>query len=165
MERLHERILIYYATCFFFHMNFPTSTISDVRNPEKSSREAVGTQKVVFDGMFDFKDKIALVTGSASGIGFQLVKELLRNGVKGASVVDIDAEQGATAKKELSEEFGAERVVFYHCDVTKSDKLKDVFESSFKHWGGLDILIGNAGMCKEQKWETMISLNCVIVQL
>ncbi|KAF5289265.1 hypothetical protein FQA39_LY15195 [Lamprigera yunnana] len=110
--------------------------------------------------MFDVKSKIALVTGAARGIGLAHVKELLRDGIRGVSMVDILGEEGTEALEELRKEYGRDRVIFYECDITKSDKLKDVFKTSFEHWGGLDILSNSAGTAIEQNWDKVILLNC-----
>ncbi|KAF5289266.1 hypothetical protein FQA39_LY15196 [Lamprigera yunnana] len=113
--------------------------------------------------MFDIKDKVALVTGAAKGLGLGCAMQLLRNGLKGVSIVDIDVENGVQAVEEITKEYGHDRVVFFECDITQSDKLKEVFKNSFEHWKRLDILINNAGTVSEQNWSKLISLNCCAV--
>ncbi|KAF5272669.1 hypothetical protein FQA39_LY07696 [Lamprigera yunnana] len=110
--------------------------------------------------MFTIEGKIALVTGAARGIGFGYAKELLRNGARGVSLVDINKQNGKKAIEELTKEFGLDKVIFYQCDITELDKFKSIFESSFAHWSGLDILINNAGILNERKLNESISLNC-----
>ncbi|KAF5289268.1 hypothetical protein FQA39_LY15198 [Lamprigera yunnana] len=113
--------------------------------------------------MFDFQDKVALVTGAARGLGLEYAKQLLRNGLKGVSIVDVDVDNGVHAVEEISEVYGCDRVVFFECDITQSENLKVVFKNSFEHWKRLDILINNAGVVDEQNWMKLISLTCCAV--
>ncbi|KKB76457.1 short-chain dehydrogenase [Devosia soli] len=89
--------------------------------------------------------KIALVTGGAGGIGKATAARLLR---EGACVVLADIDQtaldGATA--ELSGIFGADFVRPVNINVTKEDQVLAGFAHAVVEFGGLDILVSNAGL-------------------
>jgi rhamnulose-1-phosphate aldolase/alcohol dehydrogenase len=89
--------------------------------------------------------RIALVTGGAGGIGGAVARRLLR---EGASVVitDVDAEALATATRELQQAHGPDAVRGLHCDVTREDSVRASFQETLRDYGGLDILVSNAGL-------------------
>jgi len=89
--------------------------------------------------------KVALVTGGAGGIGQAVVRRLL---AEGACVVlaDIDTEALDAAVVELSKAFGKDVVRGLRCDVTDEASVIAAFERSCIEFGGLDILVSNAGI-------------------
>ena len=68
-----------------------------------------------------------LITGAASGIGKACVERLL---AEGAHVVGLDIKDGVSIK----------------CDVTKESEIKSAIESTVRRFGGLDIIVSNAGI-------------------
>ncbi|KAJ8958786.1 hypothetical protein NQ314_006349 [Rhamnusium bicolor] len=90
--------------------------------------------------VFDFNGKVALITGGASGIGFAFAKELLRNGLKGLTIADLDANLGKAALLQIEEEF-------------------DAFKSTVEKFQNVDILINNAGILNDSVWEREVSTN------
>ena len=80
--------------------------------------------------------KVALVTGAASGIG-RACAELLRN--QGAAVVAVDI------NPEITNTFNKPNAVGVVCDVTDKQAVKATVETAVRRFGGLDILISNAG--------------------
>jgi rhamnulose-1-phosphate aldolase/alcohol dehydrogenase len=89
--------------------------------------------------------KIALVTGGAGGIGKATAARLLR---EGACVVlaDIDEAALASANDELSQAFGADFVRPVNINVTREDAVIAGFAHAVVEFGGLDILVSNAGL-------------------
>lgn len=89
--------------------------------------------------------KIALVTGGAGGIGKATAARLLR---EGACVVlaDIDVPALASATNELSGVFGKDFVRPIPIDVTNEDQVISGFAFAAIEFGGVDILISNAGL-------------------
>ena len=85
----------------------------------------------------EFQGKIALVTGAASGIGKACVEALLE---KGAAVAALDIDPA------ISGMFGRNDVLEIVCDVSDDAVLKNSVEETVRYFGGLDILVTNAGV-------------------
>ncbi len=93
--------------------------------------------------MNTLKDKIAIVTGGASGIGKETVKAFVD---KGASVVIVDynEENGKAFEQEMLDT-GAE-VMFKLVDVSKEQEVKNLIKETVDSYGQLDIIVNNAGV-------------------
>jgi rhamnulose-1-phosphate aldolase/alcohol dehydrogenase len=89
--------------------------------------------------------QIGLVTGGAGGIGKATAIRLLR---EGACVVlaDIDEAALSTATEELGKAFGKDFVRPVKIDVTKEDAVISGFADCAVEFGGIDILVSNAGL-------------------
>ena len=89
--------------------------------------------------------KIALVTGGAGGIGKATAARLLR---EGACVVLADIDQTAldAATAELSGVFGADFVRPVNINVTREEQVISGFAHAVVEFGGLDVLVSNAGL-------------------
>ena len=96
--------------------------------------------------------KIALVTGGAGGIGSATAVRLL---AEGACVVlaDIDAASLDAKGEELSKRFGKDVVRTARCDVTDETSVADAFAVAAREFGGLDILVANAGIASSAPLE------------
>jgi len=81
--------------------------------------------------------KIALVTGAASGIGKACVEALV---AQGAVVAALDI------SKSISHTFNQPEVLPLECDVTKGKQLRACLEQTITQFGGLDMLVTNAGI-------------------
>jgi NAD(P)-dependent dehydrogenase (short-subunit alcohol dehydrogenase family) len=93
--------------------------------------------------MKDFKDKVAIITGGASGVGRSLAFALGREGAK-VVVGDVDANAMAEVAKGLAAE-GIDALV-EHCDVTSLDSLNAIADAAQDTFGGLDLVFANAGI-------------------
>lgn len=89
--------------------------------------------------------QIALVTGGAGGIGRATANRLLR---EGACVVlaDIDEAALASANEELTKAFGKDFVRPVVINVTSEDQVVEGFAETAVEFGGIDILVSNAGL-------------------
>ena len=89
--------------------------------------------------------RVALVTGSAGGIGKAIAKKLAS---EGACVVlnDINAERLETAKAEFIKLFGKDAVSTVLMDVTNSRSIENAMEAASLAFGGVDIVVNNAGI-------------------
>ena len=97
--------------------------------------------------MMRLKDKIAIVTGGAKGLGAELAKYLAG---EGASVIiaDRDIINGERVAMEIVKANGAKRAMFVYTDVTDEKSVKMLVNSVVCQYGGLDVLINNAGIIK-----------------
>ena len=86
------------------------------------------------------KERIAIITGGASGIGFAIAKKFVQSGIK---VILIGRDN---VRLKLACETLGVLSDFVRCDLTQLDKLPSVVESIKKSQGRIDILINNAGM-------------------
>lgn len=105
------------------------------------------------------KGKTALVTGAATGIGLEYVKALLKNGAQNVAVCDVDVRKGENAVRELQTEYGADRVIFIKTDVTNVAELEEAFKKTHTTFKALDIVINNAGILDDGRWELQIAIN------
>jgi 3-oxoacyl-[acyl-carrier protein] reductase len=85
------------------------------------------------------KDKVAIVTGAASGFGRGIAEAFVREGAK-VVVADIDGKGALAAVREIGE--GA---VAMAVDVTKKDDVEAMVGNAADLFGGVDILVNNAG--------------------
>ena len=89
--------------------------------------------------------RIAMVTGSAGGIGKAIAKKFAE---EGACVVlnDINEERLASAKKEFVKKFGKDSVATTLLNVTDNQSIKDAMNVASLAFGGVDIIVNNAGI-------------------
>ena len=85
------------------------------------------------------KDKVAIVTGAASGFGAAIARTYVAHGAK-VAIADIN-EAGAQA---LARELGANAIAV-RCDVTKKADIEALVAATMKAFGTLDIVVNNAG--------------------
>jgi len=90
-----------------------------------------------------FQDKVALITGSSSGIGKTTAIEMSK---LGASIVlnGRDKEKLIKVEEQIKKQGG--KVTSFCCDISIPNNAKDLIEFSIKSFGKLDILVNNAGV-------------------
>jgi meso-butanediol dehydrogenase/(S,S)-butanediol dehydrogenase/diacetyl reductase len=91
-----------------------------------------------------FKGKVAVVTGGASGIGRATVELLVTKGCQ-VMVGDLHEPTGQA----MVEALGPDHVAFQRCDVANFDDVQALMQAAVSVFGGLDILVNNAGMGSE----------------
>ncbi len=89
--------------------------------------------------------KVALVTGGAGGIGQAIARRLLSEGAC-TILADIDANALSSVSADLVKEFGRDAVRHQVCDVTSEASVIAAFGAAVREYGGLDILVSNAGI-------------------
>jgi 3-hydroxybutyrate dehydrogenase len=89
------------------------------------------------------KGKVVLITGAASGIGFEIA---IQFAVLGAHVMLTDLNESLAREKAAGLVAKGYKVTGVGYDVTKEDDLKSVIELALKKHGRLDVLINNAGL-------------------
>lgn len=110
------------------------------------------------------EQKVAVISGGASGIGFATAKRLAGSGAS-VILVDTNKTKGAKASEEIQKWGGVSRYCF--CDVTSSADCKKTAEFVMKEFGRIDILINNAGVIRrkdicelsEKEWDLVCSVN------
>lgn len=110
------------------------------------------------------RNKVAVITGAASGIGRAIALLFSREGAK-VVVGDIN-ELGGHAVVETIRQQGGE-ALFVHVDVTKAAEVQRMMDQTVRTYGRIDILVNNAGIghrapvheCSEQDWDRVIAIN------
>jgi rhamnulose-1-phosphate aldolase/alcohol dehydrogenase len=93
----------------------------------------------------ELEGRIALVTGGASGIGRAIAERFAAEGAH-VAIVDID-EAGATeVAASLCELHGERRALAFGVDVTDEASVAHAFQRTVLAWGGLDVVVSNAGV-------------------
>jgi glucose 1-dehydrogenase len=88
------------------------------------------------------KNKVAIVTGGAKGIGRAIVRRFLDEGAK-VILADVDEHAGGIAESEL-QAFGDVR--FVECDVSERLDVRNMIAATLDAFGDIDILVNNAGV-------------------
>ncbi len=111
------------------------------------------------------KGKVAVVTGSARGIGYGIAHRLA---TEGATVVisDINEEHARESAARIEAETGSKAVAMY-CDVVDSASIDAMIARTAKELGSLDVVVANAGVCPfvefmdidEATWRKTIDIN------
>jgi len=97
---------------------------------------------------FDFKDKVAIVTGSSQGIGKQIALELCKKGA--IVIINGRTEKKLNATKERLQKAGFD-VFAIACDVGIFSDCEKMVKEVVNKFGRIDILINNAGLAMEGK--------------
>mmetsp|Transcript_33305 Transcript_33305/g.131161 ORF Transcript_33305/g.131161 Transcript_33305/m.131161 type:complete len:161 (-) Transcript_33305:1107-1589(-) len=95
--------------------------------------------------MESIESAVVVVTGGAQGIGFCTCEEVLARGGK-VSILDLSEEKGLEALSNLCKRFGAGRVLFLSCDVSRKESVVKALEETMNQFGRLDVLVNNAGI-------------------
>ncbi len=90
----------------------------------------------------EFQGEVMLVTGAASGIGKACVEAFLK---RGAAVVGLDMNASVTTLFDRPDYLGVT------CDITNEQAVKDALEQTVNRFGGLDMLVLNAGVLPVSK--------------
>lgn len=109
--------------------------------------------------------KIALITGSAGGIGKAIAKKMAD---EGACIVlnDNDSNRLAVATGEFQQLYGKDVFTNVLLDVTQSDSIRNGFNTAALYFGGIDIVVNNAGISiskpmeehAEQDWDLLYDI-------
>lgn len=92
------------------------------------------------------KDKVAIITGAANGIGFAAAKRFAKEGAK-VVIADFNEAEGVMRQTELNEE--GYDVIFVQVDVSNKDSVGMMVEQVVSTFGTVDILINNAGITRD----------------
>ena len=111
------------------------------------------------------KNKVAVITGAAQGIGRAIATTLAQQGAN-VVVADIQLEKAETTAKEIMVETG-QKVIAVHVDVVDSASVKAMIDRTIDEFERIDILVNNAGITrdslimrmKEADWDLVLNIN------
>ena len=111
-----------------------------------------------------FENKVAIVTGSAKGIGWGIAKVLCEKGAK-MVIVDWDEENGKKTADELRSKGG--EAIFVKCDVSNEAQVKAMIDKAVETYGRIDVLVNNAGIgvyktildATSEDWDRCLGVN------
>ncbi|TDT15753.1 3-oxoacyl-[acyl-carrier protein] reductase [Ilumatobacter fluminis] len=90
-------------------------------------------------------DRVAIVTGAASGMGRATAHVFADEGAK-VVVADLGADRVQAVVDEITAVHGADRVLGRVCDVASTDSLRGLVDAAVERFGGIDIVVNNAGV-------------------
>jgi NAD(P)-dependent dehydrogenase (short-subunit alcohol dehydrogenase family) len=109
--------------------------------------------------------KIAIVTGASLGLGKAIATRMAEEGAK-VGLLDVLDSEGIALERELcGRDFSAK---YWSCDVSKEASVKAAFDSVAGHYGGLNVIVNNAGISgaskpthelSEAEWDLVQSVN------
>lgn len=111
-----------------------------------------------------FKDQVVIVTGAARGIGRAIALAFVGEGAK-VALADIDGEHLERLREEIVARGG--QALSVCCDISKSSDVTAMVDRVLKAFGGIDVLVNNAGVIRrgtietvtEEEWDRVIAVN------
>ncbi len=110
------------------------------------------------------KNKIAVVTGAARGIGFEIARILAQAGAC-VGLVDVNASEIEDSTQEL-QQAGFQALALL-ADVTDAEQVQQMAQAVIARWGRVDVLVNNAGICPitsvlditPAEWDKVLGVN------
>ncbi len=114
----------------------------------------------------DLARRIALVTGAASGIGRAIARRLAQEGAH-VIVTDLNGDGAEMVAAEIRQNNGLNRAISFKLDVTNQEQVEAAFKAACRTYGGLDILVSNAGIApvgaidklQLREWDLSLAIN------
>ncbi|WKV12304.1 3-oxoacyl-ACP reductase FabG [Marivirga harenae] len=107
------------------------------------------------------KDKVAVITGGANGIGKATAEKFIAEGAQ-VAIWDITKEKGEETAKDLGN-----NTKFYQVDTTSFEQVEKAAKQTHQDFGKIDILINNAGITQDatltkmtiEQWQKVLDVN------
>ncbi|CEG32206.1 bifunctional aldolase/short-chain dehydrogenase [Peribacillus simplex] len=100
----------------------------------------------------EFSRKVAFITGGAGGIGSATARRLVSEGAH-VVLADLNIEGAEKVADEINKEYGEIRAAAFKMDVTSEEQVQDAFEKSALTFGGIDIIVNNAGLATSSPFD------------
>jgi rhamnulose-1-phosphate aldolase/alcohol dehydrogenase len=100
----------------------------------------------------EFSRKVAFITGGAGGIGSATARRLVSDGAQ-VVLADLNLEGAQKVADELNEKYGELRAIGVKMDVTSEDAVIAAFKESALAYGGVDIIVNNAGLATSSPFD------------
>jgi 3alpha(or 20beta)-hydroxysteroid dehydrogenase len=105
-------------------------------------------------------DRVAIVTGAASGIGLGIAQLFIKEGAK---VVFSDTNESGKAAADTA----GENALFIQCDISNTQSVKNLVAKTLDAFGTMNILVNNAGIFRQnpisetsdEEWNAVINTN------
>jgi 3-oxoacyl-[acyl-carrier protein] reductase len=112
------------------------------------------------------KDKIAVVTGGARGIGKKICQTFLTEGAS-VYIFDVNQEEGEKTVRQFQSAYRGSRVIFLKVDITDEASVDKATGEIIEAEGKIDILVNNAGITRDnlilrmslEDWKKVIDIN------
>src|SRR5690625_12112 len=100
----------------------------------------------------EFSRQVAFITGGAGGIGSATAYRLVSEGAH-VVLADINIEGAEQLAQAINEKYGEQRALAVTVDVTKEDEVAEAIKQSVLTFGGIDIVVNNAGLANSSPFE------------
>ncbi|XP_071857422.1 15-hydroxyprostaglandin dehydrogenase [NAD(+)]-like isoform X1 [Bombus fervidus] len=127
-----------------------------MENENTRSRRSSSSEKTI-NGLVSGKN--VLITGGAAGLGNAFMNHFLKHGTNKITILDIDAETGKRIESSVEKSYGEKKVHFIHVDVSNYELMAAAFEEALNFMNDIDIVVNNAGILDERRWEKEIAVN------
>jgi NAD(P)-dependent dehydrogenase (short-subunit alcohol dehydrogenase family) len=121
----------------------------------------IATIEVAWNGkkeglfMYDFRGRIAAITGAGKGLGAAIGDRLTADGIDGLVLMDIDEAAAAETAARLNN--AQTKAMAVRCDVSDEASVKEAFRKATDRFGKVDILVNNAGITRDALFHKMPS--------
>lgn len=111
------------------------------------------------------KDKVALITGGARGLGRAIAEKLAAEKTK-IVITDVNEPLAVATAEEIAKQYGVEALALKH-DVSSEESTKEVVKAVVQRFSRIDILVNNAGVTRDARlmmmklddWDLVLKIN------
>ncbi|XP_017764124.1 PREDICTED: 15-hydroxyprostaglandin dehydrogenase [NAD(+)]-like [Eufriesea mexicana] len=123
----------------------------------RSSASEKAKEMETINGLVSGKN--VLITGGAAGLGHAFMNHFLKHGANKITILDVDAGTGKRVELSVEKSCGEKKVHFIHVDVSNYEDMTAAFKEASNLMNDIDIVVNNAGILDERRWEREIAVN------